>query len=154
MDPVAQQTHRLTIPSSTRHLAEVRRFVERYARAAGLPDDAVDQFRLAVDEACTNVIEHAYCGDESREIAVGVTMTRDRFTVVIRDQGRAFEPHKYHSPDLMDLVQQRRDGGFGVHLMRRLMDRVEYRRRGDFNEVALTKYVGESALNNGSTSAG
>lgn len=149
---MAQQTHRLTIPSSTRHLSQVRRFVERYAREARLSDDVVDQFRLAVDEACTNVIEHAYAGDESREIAVSVSVTPARFTVVIRDQGLAFEPQKYQSPDLMDLVQQRRDGGFGVHLMRRLMDRVEYRRRGEYNEVALTKYV-EDAVQNGATNA-
>lgn len=147
---MAQHTHKLTIPSSTQHLSEVRRFVERYAREAKLQDDVVDQFKLAVDEACTNVIEHAYCGDASCEIAVAVTITDARFTVVIRDDGRSFEPQSYQSPDLINLVQQRRDGGFGVHLMRRLMDRVEYRKRGRFNEVALTKYVEEGAVKNGS----
>ncbi len=150
---MAEQTHRLEIPSSTRHLAEVRRFVERYAREVGLSEEMVDQFRLAVDEACTNVIEHAYRGDESYMISICVTTTRDRFTVVIRDRGRAFEPQRYQSPDLLDLVQQRRDGGFGVHLMRRLMDRVEYRRRGDYNEVALTKYVEAGTSNNGSNAS-
>lgn len=124
--------------------------MERYAREANLPDEVVDQFKLAVDEACTNVIEHAYCGDTSCDITVAVTITGERFTVVIRDEGRAFEPQSYQSPDLVNLVQQRRDGGFGVHLMRRLMDRVEYRKRGRFNEVALTKYVEDGALKNGS----
>lgn len=143
---MAAKTHRLTIPSATQHLARARRFVEKHARECGLPEDVVDRFRLAVDEACTNVIEHAYFGDASKEIGITITATPDRFTVVIRDEGQSFQPQKYQSPNLVDLVHQRRDGGFGVHLMRRLMDRVEYRRRGAYNEVALTKYVEAGAF--------
>jgi serine/threonine-protein kinase RsbW len=137
---VAQETHKLRIGSSTSNLAAVRAFVERYARETGFPAQTVGEFKLAVDEACTNVIEHAYCGDASF-IELSIVITPQYFTVVIiRDEGQAFEPAAYQSPNLVDLVQQRRDGGFGVHLMRKLMDRVEYRRRGRFNEVALTKY--------------
>jgi serine/threonine-protein kinase RsbW len=137
---VSQETHKLKVGSSTSNLAKVRSFVERYARETGFSPETVDEFKLAVDEACTNVIEHAYMGDASRSIELSITITPQYFTVIIRDEGRAFEPSVYRSPNLVDLVQQRRDGGFGVHLMRRLMDRVEYRRRGRFNEVALTKY--------------
>jgi serine/threonine-protein kinase RsbW len=137
---VAQETHKLKIGSSTQNLGDVRRFVERYARESGFSETSVNEFKLAVDEACTNVIEHAYCGDTTCSIEVSITITEQYFTVVIRDEGRAFEPAAYQSPNLVDLVHQRRDGGFGVHLMRKLMDRVEYRRRGRFNEVALTKY--------------
>ncbi|MFW5973374.1 MAG: ATP-binding protein [Bacteroidota bacterium] len=144
---MTQQEHILTIPSATQYLAEVRRFVEKRARTAGLPDDVVDQFKLAVDEACSNVIEHAYAGEASHTIDIKVVSNAARFTVLIRDQGRSFEPQHYRSPDLFDLVQHRKDGGFGVHLMRRLMDRVEYRRRGSVNEVSLTKYVPEGTLN-------
>lgn len=137
---MAQETHKLKVGSSTSNLVAVRDFVERYAREAGFPESTVGEFKLAVDEACTNVIEHAYCGDASCSIELSITITPQYFTVVIRDEGEAFEPASYQAPSLVDLVHQRRDGGFGVHLMRKLMDRVEYRRRGRFNEVALTKY--------------
>jgi serine/threonine-protein kinase RsbW len=137
---VAQETHKLKIGSATTNLGAVRGFVEQYAREAGFSEATVGEFKLAVDEACTNVIEHAYCGDASCSIEISITITPQYFTVVIRDEGEAFEPAAYQSPNLVDLVHQRRDGGFGVHLMRKLMDRVEYRRRGRFNEVALTKY--------------
>jgi serine/threonine-protein kinase RsbW len=144
---VAQETHKLRIGSSTSNLAAVRAFVERYARETGFPAQTVGEFKLAVDEACTNVIEHAYKGDETCFIELSIVITPQYFTVIIRDEGQAFEPASYHTPNLVDLVQQRRDGGFGVHLMRKLMDRVEYRRRGRFNEIALTKYhaTGEDA---------
>ncbi len=144
-----EQVHHLTVRSATRNLREVRQFVEEHARNVGLSDEAIDRFRLAVDEACTNVIEHAYHGDESAEILVTIRAGSDRFTVIIRDWGDGFQPQNYKSPNLLDMVEQRRDGGFGVHLMRRLMDRVEYRRRGDYNEVKLTKYVDDFGQNKG-----
>lgn len=130
----------MTIPSSTRHLGEVRRFVEQHAQEAALPEDVVEQLRMAVDEACSNVIEHAYDGDEDCEINVAVIVAPDRFTIRIRDKGRPFRPQAYRPPDVKRFVQQRRSGGLGVHLMRQLMDRVEYHTRGAVNEVRLIKY--------------
>src|SRR5690625_6482843 len=67
--------------------------------------------------------------------------------MLIRDDGEAFDPEKYATPNLIQMAEKRLDGGFGIHLMRSLMDRVEYRRRGRFNEVALTKYVSDPAQN-------
>lgn len=130
----------MTIRSSTHHLGEVRRFVEEHAHGAQLPDEQVEQLRMAVDEACSNVIEHAYKGDEDCTIEVAVIVAPDRFTVRIRDEGRPFRPQAYTPPDVKQFVQQRRSGGLGVHLMRQLMDRVEYNTQGAVNEVRLVKY--------------
>src|SRR5690625_2341786 len=88
----------MTIPSSTRHLSEVRRFVEQHAREAGLSEADVDKFRLAVDEACTNVIEHACKGDETYRITITINIKGPRVTMLIRDDGEAFDPEKY-APD-------------------------------------------------------
>lgn len=137
---MAGSTYKLTVPSSTRHLEEVRRFVERHARAAQLSREAIEQLKIAVDEACTNVIKHAYRGEAVHEIDIAVLVKPDRFTVRIRDQGRAFQPACYEEPNIFKAVQRRRAGGFGVHIMRRLMDQVEYRTYGETNEVSLTKY--------------
>lgn len=130
----------MTVPSATRHLGTVRQFVAERAEAEGLPEDTVQELRMAVEEACANVIEHAYAGDDSREIDVAVIADDERFTVCIRDEGKPFRPEKYTSPDLRDLIKRRRSGGLGVHLMRQLMDQVEYRSRKGTNEVRLTKY--------------
>ncbi len=144
---MADKTYHMTIPSSTRHLSEIRRFVEQHAREAQLSEADVDKFRLAVDEACTNVIEHACKGDETYRITITINIKGPRVTMLIRDDGEAFDPEKYAPPNLIEMAEKRRDGGFGIHLMRSLMDRVEYRRRGRFNEVALTKYVSDPAQN-------
>jgi serine/threonine-protein kinase RsbW len=137
---VARSVHTITIPSSTRYLEDARRFVETYARAADLTDDTVEHFKIAVDEACTNVIKHSYKGDASHQIDIACIIDHNYFTVRIRDEGISFHPELYHEPDIFDLAKRRRAGGLGVHMMRRLMDRVEYRKRGKVNEVHLTKY--------------
>ena len=100
----------------------------------------IEQFKIAVDEACTNVIKHAYGGDDQHQIDLAIIVDDDRFTVRIRDEGRAFRPQMYRKPDIFEFAEHRRAGGFGVHIMRSLMDKVEYRTKGNVNEVRLTKF--------------
>lgn len=145
---MARSVHSITIPSATSSLEVARRFVETYARAADLADDTVEHFKIAVDEACTNVIKHSYKGDNTRQIDIACIVDPESFTVRIRDEGQSFQPDLYKEPDIFDLAKRRRGGGLGVHMMRRLMDRVEYRKRGKVNEVNLTKYR-SGALQNG-----
>lgn len=135
-----RSVHTLSVPSSTRYLSKVRRFVEDHARDAHLEAEAIEQFKIAVDEACTNVIKHAYRGDEKQQIDLAIIVDDDRFTVRIRDEGRSFRPQMYTEPDILKFAENRRAGGFGVHIMRSLMDKVEYRKKGKVNEVRLTKF--------------
>lgn len=131
----------MTIPSATRYLGAVRRFVAEHASAAGFAEETVQALRMAAEEACANVIEHAYAGDASYEIDVAVIADADRFTIRIRDEGEPFRPEAYATPDVHKLIKRRQSGGLGVHLMHRLMDQVEYRTRPEgTNEVALTTY--------------
>ncbi len=137
---MTRTVHTLTVPSSTHQLEKVRRFVETHAQAAAFSEADVEQVRVAVDEACTNVIEHAYAGGGDHSIDLTVIITPDRFTVCIRDRGRAFDPSGYREPDILEFARHRHSGGLGVHLMHRLMDDVKYRSHGATNEVCLTKY--------------
>ena len=131
----------VTIPSATRYLARVRRFVDKQATAAGLSERAVDEVRLAVDEACANAIEHAYGGRETGQVEVATEREPGRFTVIIRHTGVPFDPAKYHPPDLDRAMHERWKGGFGVALMHRLVDTVEFRQRGGTSEVCLVKLL-------------
>lgn len=137
---MTRRIHTLTVPSSTRFLEDVREFVAQHATEAEFGPDAVEQLKMAVDEACTNVIEHAYKGEGEKPIDVAVIIQPDRLTVRIRDVGESFDPAKYREPDLVQFARNRKTGGFGVHIMRQLMDQVEYRTRGGTNECCMTKY--------------
>ncbi len=143
--------HSLSIPSATQHLSKVRRFVEKHAHEAHLGKEAIAHIKMAVDEACANIIEHAY--DNARQkISVLVMVDSERFTVCIRDQGRPFHPESWSEPNLFRIAESRRGGGLGVQIMRSLMDQVEYTTRGDTNEVRLTKFrSGQPGRNGGKT---
>lgn len=136
---MSETIYTLTIPSSTRYLHDVRRFVEGHALDAGLSQTTVNAIKIAVDEACTNIIKHSYDGDASQEVEVEITITEGHLQVCLRDEGEPFDPSTYQEPDLTRLTERRRPGGLGVHLMRRCMDEVRYRTDQDFNEVCLTK---------------
>ena len=143
--------HSLSIPSATQHLSKVRRFVEKHAHEAHLGKEAIAHIKMAVDEACANIIEHAY--DNARQkISVLVMVDSERFTVCIRDQGRSFHPESWSEPNLFRIAESRRGGGLGVQIMRSLMDQVEYTTQGDTNEVRLTKFrSGQPGRNGGKT---
>lgn len=138
------------VRSTTDHLREVRTFVEAAARQFGFGDEEVANIVLAVDEACTNIIKHAYGGSATGEIHVTVVREDRSFEVQIHDTGQPFDPEAIHAPNLKQHLSEYRRGGLGVYLMRRLMDRVEYSiRPGKPNEVRLTKFLGPSSANTG-----
>jgi serine/threonine-protein kinase RsbW len=136
------KTATIHIESRTERLSAVREFVSDAARSFGFSEEDVGKIALAVDEACTNVIKHAYKFDPSREIAISVKGADRAFMVSIRDSGRAFDPTGIHQPDMKEYMTHFRRGGLGVYLMRSLMDKVEYNiEPGKKNEVRLTKYL-------------
>ena len=143
--PASKVEHTLVVPSHTRHLGTVRRFVERHAAKAELPEDAIHALRLSVDEACTNIIEHAYDGRGDEQVDIAMSVEPDRVVVCIRDRGRAFDVRSYVEPDVLRLSRQRKAGGLGVNIIRKLMDFVEYRSDGSVNEIRLTKSRGPHA---------
>jgi len=136
------KAQKLTIESRTEKLIAVREFVSSAAREFGFGDEDVSKIALAVDEACTNIIKHAYRFDATRDITVMVRGENGSFIIAIRDTGRQFNPEGIKTPDMKEYLSHYRKGGLGVYLMRSLMDKVEYDiRPGKTNEVRLTKYL-------------
>ena len=136
---MAALVHNLAIPSSTRHLKKVRQFVLGHLVNAGVKDAVVSEIKQAVDEACANVIEHAYRNDPGHELDLMLRIDARKITVRIRDSGIPFDERSYREPDVRALTKRRRSGGLGVHIMRRLMDDVQYQSTGNTNEIRLTK---------------
>jgi serine/threonine-protein kinase RsbW len=138
---VIVESRTIHIESRTERLIAVRDFVSAAARECGFPDDEVSKIALAVDEACTNVIKHAYRNDPTKQISVTVK-SRDRgLEIVIADTGTAFDPTRIQSPNMKEYLSHYRHGGLGMYLMKSLMDKVEYKiDTGRRNEVRMTKY--------------
>jgi anti-anti-sigma factor len=138
-----QQT--LTVPASLDALATISDFVVAQAEAAGMDDHAVWQVQLATDEAATNVVQHSYA-EHTGVIHVTTLVHDDVFEIMLRDQGRAFDPAQVPPPDLHSPLEERRTGGLGIYLMRTLMDTVEFRVEKGENVLHMTKRIRQRDL--------
>ncbi len=123
---VTDAERKLTFPGRFDSLAAISEFVTRAAEAAGLDERGVYEVQLAVDEASTNVIEHAYGGQARGEIEITCSITSDGLTVTLRDHGPHFDPDSVPSPNLDAALEERNDRGLGLYLMRQLMDEVRF----------------------------
>ena len=135
----AKPTLVVKIPSETSYLALVRELTKKMAEAAGFPEATADRLALAVDEATTNVIEHAYHGSGDREIELRIEDRGPEFRVEVVDSGATVDPRTVPRVDLDRYVSERRTGGLGVHLMEKIMDSVTFRRSARRNVCCLVK---------------
>jgi serine/threonine-protein kinase RsbW len=136
---------RLTVPGRYDQISTICDFVAQGAEKAGLDEDATFHVQLACDEACTNIIEHAYGGEGEGVIDVSWQVNRRTLTITLQDQGRPFNPDAVESPDIPqnpDKIDQLKIGGLGLHFMRRLMDEVTFSfdtNRG--NTLIMVKHI-------------
>lgn len=138
----------LIVKSRTENLSGIRDFIASAARSSEIKEDIVENIILAVDEACSNIIKHAYKRDPEGEIKINLELTNGKFIVIIQDEGNTFEPDSVPDPDLQKYYRQRRVGGLGMYLMKSLMDDVEYISvPGKFNKVLLTKNISSAQTN-------
>jgi len=132
---------RLTMPSMPRYLSIIRAALRCMAKQEGFAEETVDQLVLATDEAITNVIKHGYCGEPDGAITVllrpAAAKNRSGLEIVVLDRGQTVDPVEISGRDLADL----RPGGLGVHIIRSVMDKVQYRcRAGGGMVLKMIKY--------------
>lgn len=121
-------------------LDEIREYVGNIARENGFGDKDIYNIQLATDEAASNIIEHAYenISDGMLELSCGVQS--DTIKIILIDHGEPFDPSEIPLPDLKADLSDRKIGGLGIFLMRKLMDEVHYESRVDkSNTLTLIK---------------
>jgi anti-sigma regulatory factor (Ser/Thr protein kinase) len=125
--------------------AEIQRLAElaeRFGADHGLSDDEVMAINLALDEVVTNIIEYGF-GDTARhEIHVTLALDGGALTIEVADDARAFDPLAAPPPDLTLPLEDRPVGGLGIHIVRSVMDAVEYQRRDGRNVLTMRKTIG------------
>jgi len=115
-----------TFPAAFENLDPIRDFVGETAEQAGFSGKEVYSIQLAVDEACSNVIEHAYEGIPDGDIEITCDILPDQITIVIHDHGKEFDITTVRKPNLSRELNEREVGGLGVYLIRKLMDEVRF----------------------------
>jgi serine/threonine-protein kinase RsbW len=136
------QRFHLIVSSQAERLHEIADLVEHAAHASGLDEKRTYDVQIAVDEACSNIIEHAYQGRPDGTIEIACAKRGNQFVVTIRDMGQPFDPKKVALPNTREPLSRRSIGGLGLYFMHKLMDRVEWKfstREG--NLLIMTKKI-------------
>ena len=127
----------VVLSSQRSEIARLAHLVDEFGTAHGLPTNVLFKVNLALDEVVTNVMRHAYSGALEREIHVTLTLSGGSLIVRVEDEGRPFDPLQSPPPDIDASIEHRPVGGLGIHLVRSVMDTVEYRRENDRNVLLM-----------------
>jgi len=124
-----------TFPARFDSLAAIGELATHAAEAVGFDARAVYAVQLAVEEACANIIEHAYGGEGRGDIECTCIVNNNGLTVILRDYGRPFDPTSVPDPDLCASLEDREVGGLGLYCIRQLMDKVRFEFTPDSGNV-------------------
>ena len=115
----------LKIESKLENLSVIGDFIADATKQLGVDSATASRIQLAVDEACTNIIKHAY-SEWKGFITLVLELVNNDLIIIIRDHGKPFDPNSVSPPDLEADLEERKLGGLGIHLMKKLMDEVSY----------------------------
>jgi serine/threonine-protein kinase RsbW len=134
--------YKLNFPCSRDQLVKVRMFLNDVLSKHSIPDKEKNAMVLAVDEICANLIIHAHNCNPSETILLTVKVEEKKgITFEIQDHGDGFDIRDYKEPLIKDIVRQRRKGGIGLMLVRRIMDDVDMIRENGKNTYRLYKKI-------------
>lgn len=132
-------THELKLYCEKSRLAELRSFIAEVLSATQLSAISQNQLILAVEEVCANLIIHSHDCNPLSHIWLTIHLNPERIIFEIKDSGKAFNIIEYKSPEINAVVREKRKGGLGLLLVRKIMDKIEFETDHAFNTCRLIK---------------
>jgi sigma-B regulation protein RsbU (phosphoserine phosphatase) len=134
-----ERARALRLTSERSEVGRADEWLRLYCRETGVAAEAEEDLRLALEEVLANVVSHGYGEGKAGEIEVRIALAGELVRLEIRDRAQPFNPLDAPPPDLAAPLDERPSGGLGVHLVRRLMDRVDYTREAGENRLVLER---------------
>ncbi len=142
----------IKVPAKALYVGVVRLTVSGIANRMGFSYDTIEDLKVAISEAATNVVDHAYDHDEIGELNLGFGIYKNKLEVMISDQGESFNLEDIKNrigpvseKEELSPASQLREGGFGLFLINTLMDKVEI--NNDYGvTILMTKYLDETEV--------
>ncbi|HEX7065521.1 MAG TPA: anti-sigma B factor RsbW [Bacillales bacterium] len=142
----------MTVPAKPEYVGIVRLTASGVANRVGFSYDEIEDIKVAVSEACTNAVDHAYKNQEEGKVTIGFGVYEDRLEIMVVDRGKSFDFETVRNnvgPFEGDVfVEQLNEGGLGLFLIETLMDKVEI--SGESGVIVLmTKYIQKNGVKSG-----
>jgi len=131
----------IRLPANLCEIEELNRLVRQFGELHGIPSRTLYAMNLALDEIFTNVVLHGFADATGQEIVVRLETLAQELQSEVVDGGREFDPRSAPLPDLTVALGERTLGGLGIHLVRSLMDGVDYRREKAKNVLTMRKRI-------------
>jgi serine/threonine-protein kinase RsbW len=130
--------HQLALSAELDALTAFQAFIDEACLEAGLDNEASYDIKLAVDEACMNILQHGYEGMDPGTIIVSFQYGIQQVVVHITDFGHPFEPSEPPEPDY-EAVLDGLSGGYGLYFIHRSVDSISYEATESGNTLTLIK---------------
>lgn len=134
----------LRIEASRENLRIIAYFIQGIGQRLGLSDNMMFDVELAVEEAATNIITHAYQSDATGIIEMHAEFAGEALEITLKDWGRPFDINQVKPFDIHAPIESRIHGGMGLHFIRNMMDKAEHHaatEAGQPNSLRLVKFI-------------
>ncbi len=130
---------KIKIPCTTENLKEVRKFINDSLSRYAIHENELNMITLAVDEICANRIIHSNKSDKNNHLEVEILNNSDGLVFKIKDKGEYYDNTTQLDPEILNLVKDKRKGGIGLMLARKIMDSIEVKKEEPYTMYTLTK---------------
>jgi sigma-B regulation protein RsbU (phosphoserine phosphatase) len=144
LNGIDERTISVLLKNDLSELQRLNQIVTEFAERHGLASELVFRLNLVLEEIITNVISYGYKDGLGHEISVRLSWKDPNIKVEVEDDGRPFNPLEAPPPDMVKPLAERNVGGLGIHLVREMMDELEYRRESDKNILVLRTKIRET----------
>jgi serine/threonine-protein kinase RsbW len=134
----------ITVPAKPEYVGVIRLTLSGLASRLGFTYDVLEDLKIALSEACTNAVLHAYQNPEQGQVKIGFGLYKDRIEMMVADDGQSFDFHqaragigRYEDGDSIEFL---REGGLGLYLIESLMDEVRIHHHQGVT-IFMTKYL-------------
>ncbi len=132
--------HSIRISCLKNNLCRVRKFIEGALKQHSISPVDINLMVLAVDELCANLIIHSHDCNPKEDIEVSVSRKDNQFVFEIKDESApSFDLLSYKEPDMKEIIAEKRGGGIGLILVKKIMDEIQYERNGSANICRVSK---------------
>jgi len=131
------------------NLAEIERLskaVAEFGKKNNLSSEVIYDVRLTLEEVVSNIINYGFVDHDEHQISIEMNLQGETLTIKIKDDGKPFNPLEVKNANLEKPFDEREIGGMGIYIVRKLMDKILYKREEGNNVLQLTKYLADHPI--------